>query len=84
MLQGQEACFIHYLTIICTKNDIPVYKNEYDGLITGKEIPEELVQQAADVSGMANPVLELKPLCTDDKKEEWVEYLRDSKPRKRS
>jgi len=84
MLQGQEACFIHHLTVISTKKGIPVYKNEYDGLITGKEIPEELVQQAAKASGMVNPVLESKPLCTDEKKEEWVKYLRDSIPRKRS
>ena len=84
MLQGQKACFIHHLTVICSKNDIPVYKNEYDGLITGKVISEELVKQAAKASGMANPVLESKPLCTDEKKGEWVKYLRDSIPRKRS
>ena len=36
ILQGQEACFIHHLTLLCKKTGIPVYKNEHDGLITGQ------------------------------------------------
>ena len=76
MLQGQEASFIHHLTIISTKAGIPVYKNEYDGLLTGKKIPASLIAKADKASGMVNPVLELKPLCSEDKLKESKEYLR--------
>ena len=64
------------LTIISAKAGIPVYKNEYDGLITGKKIPKSLIAEAAKASEMFNPVLELKPLCSEDKLKESKEYLR--------
>ena len=83
MLQGQEASFIHQLTIILTKADIPIYKNEYDGLITGKKIPANLIHKAAKRSGMFNPVLELKPLCSEDKLKESKKYLRGLNHRKK-
>ena len=76
MLQGQEASFIHHMTIILTNAGIPVYKNEYDGLLTGGTIPKRLIAEAAKASGMFNPVLELKPLCSEDKLKESKEYLR--------
>ena len=83
MLQGQEAAFIHHLTIISTKASIPVYKNEYDGLITGRTIPANLIHKAAKASGMFNPVLELKPLCSEDKLKESKKYLRGLNHRKK-
>ena len=76
MLQGQEASFIHHMTIILTNAEIPIYKNEYDGLITGKKIPANLIAEAAEASGMFNPILELKPLCSEDKLKQSKEYLR--------
>jgi len=76
ILQGQEACFIHHLTIICSQNGIPVYKNEHDGIITGEKIPKILVREAAKLSGLKNPELKRKPLCSHEKREEMKEYLK--------
>ena len=67
ILQGQEACFIHCLTLICKDNSIPVYKNEYDGLVAGCEIPEKLVLEAGELSGLKNPKLELKEFASERK-----------------
>ena len=75
ILQGKEACFIHHLTILCDLNGIPVYKNEHDGLITGKPIKEDLVKEAAQLSGLKNPVLEEKPLISEEKKQKLMDYL---------
>jgi hypothetical protein len=77
ILQGQEACFIHHLTIICSKNDIPVYKNEHDGIIVGKKIPDELVKMAAEKSGLNNPILIKKPLCAKKERIELLEYVKN-------
>jgi len=63
MLQGQEAFFIHHLTILCDKNKIPVYKNEHDGIITGKKIPKKLITEAGKLSRLKNPILDIKRLC---------------------
>ena len=75
ILQGQEACFIHHLTIICAENGIPVYKNEHDGLITGEKIPKKLVKKAAKLSGLNNPVLKRKSLCSKDKRKETRKFI---------
>ena len=64
MLQGQESKFIHHLTILCSQNNIPVYKNEHDGLITGEQIPKSLIARASKRSGLKNPILDIKPLCS--------------------
>jgi len=79
MLQGQESKFIHHLTILCDQENIPVYKNEHDGLITGKSIPTSLVTRASKRSGLSNPVLEIKPLCPKDKIKEMKNYVKTSK-----
>jgi hypothetical protein len=42
-LQGIESRIIHELTVKCAENGITVYSNEHDGLITNKEIPQELI-----------------------------------------
>ena len=68
ILQGREACFIHNLTILCSKNDLPVYKNEHDGIITGKKVPDRLVDMAAKKAKLEDPVLEIKDLCPREKR----------------
>ena len=75
ILQGQEACFIHYLTLICKDNQIPVYKNEYDGLVTGKEIPEKLVFEAGKLSGLKNPKLELKDFASEEQIQKMKKFV---------
>ncbi len=76
VLQGQESCFIHHLTVLCDKEDIPIYKNEHDGLITGKPIPNELVMKASEKSHLEFPILEIKPLCDDNKQSETKAYVK--------
>ncbi len=75
MLQGQEASFIHHLTVTSTTNDIPIYKNEHDGIIAGKEIPPELVRQARRKANLPGLELKKKPLCGREKRAEAKEYL---------
>ncbi|SLM30820.1 hypothetical protein MTBBW1_2470007 [Desulfamplus magnetovallimortis] len=79
ILQGQEACFIHHLTNLCNQNDIPVYKNEHDGLITGKTIPKKLINQAANISGLIKPVFLKKDLCSEEKREKMKSFLKNRK-----
>ena len=75
ILQGQESCFIHNLTILCSKNGIPVYKNEHDGLITGKKIPDSLIEKAAKKANMPPPVFEIKSICSDAKRDKTIKFL---------
>ena len=65
IVQGMEACFIHHITIICDANNIKVFHNEHDGIITDKKIPQKLVDIAIEKSGLTTAVLRLKPICTD-------------------
>jgi len=74
-LQGQESCFIHHLTLLCKEKGIPVYKNEHDGLITGKEIPDNLVEQAAKAVNIKTLILKLKPICSDEKRNKMIKHL---------
>ncbi|BBO72718.1 hypothetical protein DSCW_01350 [Desulfosarcina widdelii] len=76
MLQGQEAAFIHHLTILCSEDGIPVYKNEHDGLITGDIIPQKLITMAGERSGFETPTFEIKPIVSKEKKAEFVKYTR--------
>ena len=76
MLQGQEAYFIHNLTILCNKNKIPVYKNEHDGIITGKEIPKSYITEAGNLSGLKNPILDIKKLCSKRKEKEMKNFVK--------
>jgi len=77
ILQGQEACFIHNLTLLCKQNGIPVYKNEHDGLITGKELPPQLVKTAADNANKIDPppIIEVKEICSDGKRNKMKKHL---------
>lgn len=75
ILQGHEACFIHHLTAICTDKGIPVYKNEHDGLVTGKKVPGRLVRKAARKANLDYAELKRKPLCNKDQREEMKKYV---------
>jgi len=76
ILQGQEACFIHHLTMLCKKINIPVYKNEHDGLIVGKKIPQKLVVVAARLAKTkSTPTLNIKPICSDAKRNKIIKHL---------
>lgn len=75
ILQGQEACFIHHLIILCKKQNIPVYRYEYDGLMTGAPIPLPLVKKAAKQANMVTPKLELKDICSDHKLKKTLKSL---------
>ena len=66
-LQGKEAFFIHTLTLKCQRHGIPVYKNEHDGLITGKEIPRKLWQEVAEEVNAVGVSLEIKAICSQSK-----------------
>jgi len=75
ILQGQEACFIHNLTIVCSGNNIPVYKNEHDGIITGKKIPQELIGEAAKKANIRSPEMKIKKFCSKEKRAWWKRYV---------
>ncbi len=61
VLQGQEAAFIHNLTILSIEYGYKVLQNEHDGLITVGPIPQEAVDKAAVAAGMEYARLEDKP-----------------------
>ena len=60
VLQGQEAAFIHHLTVLSLKYDYKVVQNEHDGVISVGSIPDEAVKQAAQYAGMEYAALEEK------------------------
>lgn len=61
LLQGQEATFIHKLTIISKQYGYKPMANEHDGLITIGDIPQEAIEEAASFSGLKYAVIEDKP-----------------------
>lgn len=61
ILQGQEAAYIHRLTILSKKYDFIPISNQHDGLITLGIVPEEAKQEAGKLSGFHEPHLEIKP-----------------------
>lgn len=62
VLQGQEAAFIHNLTLMGVEYGYRVVANEHDGLVTEGCIPDVAVERAARVSGLADAKLEQKEL----------------------
>lgn len=76
ILQGQEAAFIHHLTVLCSKHDIPVYRNEHDGLMVGQKIPQKLIKDAGKLSGFKEPQFEIKEICPESKLEYYRQYLK--------
>jgi len=85
ILQGQEALFIHWLTVLCSKNDIPVYRNEHDGIITGKKIPPKIIKEARTKSGFKEAEIVIKQICSDEEFKEKLSYIKikKSKPFKK-
>jgi hypothetical protein len=75
MLQGRESRFTHHLTVICTEAEIPVYKNEHDGIITGNQIPERLTRRATEKAGLRGIILNKKPLCKKVQRLEMRRYV---------
>ena len=61
VIQGQEAAIIHMLTLMCHSEGIPVYSNQHDGIITGRDIPPELIDECKSITGI-DFSLELKPI----------------------
>jgi hypothetical protein len=61
ILQGQEAAFIHHLTILSKDYDFVPVSNQHDGLITVGTVPEEAKVEAGKLSGFEQPFLEIKP-----------------------
>lgn len=66
ILQGQEACFIHHLTILCNDNGIKVMRNEHDGIITDNMIPEKIIRIAGTRAKLKGAELDRKPLAGKD------------------
>ncbi|MBF0290266.1 MAG: hypothetical protein HQM14_20825 [SAR324 cluster bacterium] len=78
VLQGQEAAFIHHLTVLSEEFGFVVVGNEHDGLITIGEIPVAAIVKAGELSGLENPSMKKKDLFdgNDDwTKEELTDYL---------
>lgn len=61
ILQGQEAAFIHNLTVLSLKHNYKVCRNEHDGLYTKGEIPQEAITEAGNLSGLKFAILVEKP-----------------------
>lgn len=60
-LQGNEATFIHQITLLGKEYGYEVYGNAHDGLITKGKIPEEAVVVAKELSGLNYAFLVEKP-----------------------
>jgi hypothetical protein len=60
MLQGQEAAFIHHLTLLSGKHGFVPISNQHDGLVTLGVVPEEATARAAALSGFQHVHLEEK------------------------
>lgn len=61
MLQGQEAAYIHHLTLLSKNFDFVPIGNQHDGLITLGCVPEEAKSKASVLSGFEHAFLEEKP-----------------------
>lgn len=61
MLQGEEARFIHTLTVLSDQFGFEVWSNQHDGLVTDREIPQEAIELAKKMCDMPYACLEIKP-----------------------
>lgn len=61
ILQGQEAAFIHHLTLLSKEFGFVPISNQHDGLVTLGEIPAAAQKGAADLAGLVHAHLERKP-----------------------
>ncbi len=62
VLQGQESCFIHNLTLTSIEYDFQVISNEHDGIVCLGSIPQAAIDKAAALSGLKGAILEEKAL----------------------
>ncbi|MEA5625298.1 hypothetical protein [Nostoc sp. UHCC 0251] len=62
VLQGQESCFIHNLTLASIEYNFQVISNEHDGVVTLGVIPQAAIDKAATMSGLEGAILEEKAL----------------------
>lgn len=60
ILQGQEAAFIHHLTVLGASSGFTPISNQHDGLVVIGEIPQAAVDQAAKASGIRYAIMEEK------------------------
>jgi hypothetical protein len=74
-LQGKEAFFIHNLTLECVNKGIPVYKNEHDGIITGKRIPSRVIAKVAKEIGIPEIMMDIKEICKEGKRRKFEKFL---------
>lgn len=62
ILQGQEAAYIHKLTLLSKDYDFKVVANEHDGVITQGKIPEKVLERVKEEVGIENFELVEKPI----------------------
>lgn len=60
ILQGQEAAFIHRLTMLGKDNGFLPISNQHDGLVVIGTIPKSAVDQAAEEAGLRYATMEKK------------------------
>ena len=62
VLQGQEASFIHHLTVLGkAKKEFVTLLNMHDGIVSLHKVSEATIKQAGLTSGLNNPILVEKP-----------------------
>jgi len=61
ILQGQEAAYVHHLTVLSNEFGFRPVSNQHDGLVTVGEVPAEAQTMAAARSGFKGAFLEQKP-----------------------
>jgi hypothetical protein len=61
MLQGQEAAYIHHLTLLAKDHGFIAVSNQHDGLVTLGEVPDAAKVLAAKLSGFEDAHLDVKP-----------------------
>lgn len=60
ILQGQEAAYVHHLTVLSKEFGFLPVSNQHDGLVTVGEVPAEAQKMAAARSGFKGAFLEQK------------------------
>jgi hypothetical protein len=61
ILQGQEASFVHHLTVLGKDNGFIPISNQHDGLVVIGEIPTSAVEHAARQAGLRYATMDQKP-----------------------
>ena len=66
MLQGQEAAFIHHLTILSKDSTFTPISNQHDGLVTLGIVPPQAIAEAGKRSGFEYAFLDQKPFVSPE------------------